>query len=132
MQRRAPSAAAVGWTVFAAFMMILLGCWWVIVGIVGLIDDDFYVRTRHYVFEFDTTSWGWIHLIVGAIVLISGFALYTGAVWARTVGVFVALLAALVAFAWLPWYPIWAILMVVAAISVIWALTAHGRDMAEM
>ncbi|HZN76235.1 MAG TPA: hypothetical protein VFC00_31790 [Micromonosporaceae bacterium] len=132
MQRRAPSAAAVGWTVFAAFMMILLGCWWVIVGIVGLIDDDFYVRTRHYVFEFDTTSWGWIHLIVGAIVLIAGFALYTGAVWARTVGVFVALLAALVAFAWLPWYPIWAILMVVAAISVIWALTAHGRDMAEM
>ena len=132
MQRRAPSAAAVGWTVFAAFMMILLGCWWVIVGIVGLIDDDFYVRTRHYVFEFDTTSWGWIHLIVGAIVLIAGFALYTGAVWARTVGVFVALLAALVAFAWLPWYPIWAILMVVAAISVIWALTAHGRDIAEM
>lgn len=131
MQQRSRSGAAVGWTAFAALMMILIGFWWVIAGIVGLVNDDFYVTTANYVFKFDTTAWGWIHLIVGILVLLAGFGLFTGAVWARTIGVIMALLAALAGFAWLPWYPFWAILIVVASVSVIWALTAHGRDISE-
>lgn len=63
------------------------------------------------------------------VVLAAGAALFTGATWARVVGVVVASLAMLVAFAWMPWYPIWALLFVVASASVIWALTAHGRDL---
>jgi hypothetical protein len=132
MQRRTVSGAAVGWTVFAAFMSILIGAWWVIAGLVALINDDFYVATRNYVFKFNLTTWGWIHLIVGLLVLLAGFGLFTGAVWARTVGVLMSLLAAVVAFAWLPWYPFWAILIAAAAVSVIWALTAHGRDITEV
>jgi hypothetical protein len=132
MQQRAPSGAAVGWTMFAAFMMIILGFWWVIAGLVGLIDSDFYAVTRNYVFKFNTTSWGWIHLIVGVLVLLAGFGLFRGVVWARTIGVLLALLTTLLAFAWLPWYPFWAILLIVVSVSVIWALTAHGRDVAEV
>jgi hypothetical protein len=132
MQHRATSGAAVGWTTFAAFMMIMLGFWGLIAGLVALINDDFYVVTRQYVFRFDATTWGWIHLIIGIVVLLAGFGLFRGAVWARTVGVIMALVTTLVGFAWLPWYPIWAILFIVAAISVIWALTAHGRDVTEV
>jgi hypothetical protein len=132
MQQRAPSAAAAGWTAFAAFMMILIGAWWIIAGLVGLIDDNFYVSTRSYIFEFDRTSWGWIHLIIGIIVLLAGFGLFTGNALARTVGVLVALLAALAGFAWLPWYPLWAILIIIGSVAVIWALTAHGRDVTEV
>lgn len=132
MRQRMPSAAAAGWTVFAAFMMILLGAWWIIAGLVGLIDDNFYVRTRNYVFEFNVTAWGWIHLILGVVVLLAGLGLFTGAVWARTIGVILAALAALAGFAWLPWYPLWAILIVVISVVVIWALTAHGRDVTEV
>jgi hypothetical protein len=117
---------------FAAFTMILLAGWWIIVGLVGLINDDFFVATRNYVFKFDATAWGWIHLIIGIIVLLAGFGLFSGAVWARTVGVIMAFLAALVGFAWLPWAPVWAILIVTAAFAVIWALTAHGRDLTEV
>jgi hypothetical protein len=117
---------------FAAFTMILLAGWWIIVGLVGLINDDFFVATRNYVFKFDATAWGWIHLIIGIIVLLAGFGLFSGAVWARTVGVIMAFLAALVGFAWLPWAPVWAILIVIAAFAVIWALTAHGRDLTEV
>jgi hypothetical protein len=131
MQQRNRSGAAVGWTSFAAFMMIMIGFWWVLAGLVGLINDDFYVTVKNYIFKFDTTTWGWIHLIVGVLVLLAGFGLFSGAVWARTVGVLMALLATLVGFAWLPWYPFWAILIVVASVSVIWALTAHGRDITE-
>lgn len=124
--------AAVGWTTFAACMMVLIGFWWVIAGLVGLINDDFYVTTRNYVFRFDTTAWGWIHLIVGVLVLLAGFGLFSGAVWARIIGVMMAMLAALVGFAWMPWYPFWAVLIVAASVAVIWALIAHGRDIAEV
>lgn len=132
MQQRGASGVAIGWTMFAALVMILTGFWWIIAGIVGLVNDDFYVATRNYVFKFDASAWGWIHLIVGILVLLAGFGLFTGAVWARTVGVLMALLAALVGFAWLPWYPFWAILIVIASFSVVWALTVHGRDLGEV
>ncbi len=131
MQQTNRSGAAAGWTAFAGVMMALIGIWWIFAGLVGLINDNFYVKTRDYIFQFNTTSWGWIHLIVGVIVLLAGFGLFTGAVWARTVGVIVAVITGLVAFAWLPWYPIWALLIVAASVTVIWALTAHGRDLAE-
>lgn len=84
--------------------------------------------TQEWIFEFDVTTWGWIHLILGIVILAAGFGLYTAQVWARTVGVILALFSALVAFAWMPYYPIWGIIFVAVSVAVIWALTAHGRD----
>lgn len=127
-----PSGWAVGWTAFAGITMILLGGWWVIAGLVAIVNDEFYVVTQEWIFKFDVTTWGWIHLIVGVAVLAAGFGLFTGQVWARTVGVIMAVITGLVAFAWLPWYPVWAILMIAASVAVIWALTAHGRDITEV
>jgi hypothetical protein len=109
-------------------MMLMIGSFHAIAGLVGIVDDEFYVATRNYVFEFDATQWGWIHLIVGIVVAVSGAYLFTGAVLARTVGVIMALVSAVTGFAWIPWYPIWGITVVALAVSVIWALTAHGRD----
>ena len=74
------------------------------------------------------TTWGWIHLIAGIVVFIAGIYLLSGQVWARTIGVIMAIVSILANFAWLPWYPFWSILMIVAAGFVIWALTVHGRD----
>jgi hypothetical protein len=132
MQQREASGAAVGWTLFAAISMLLIGAWWIIAGLVGIIDDNFYATTKNYVFKFDTTAWGWIHLITGIIVLLAAFGLFTGAVWARIVGVIMAVWAALIGFAWLPWYPIWAIIIVATSFFVMWALTAHGRDITDV
>ena len=58
MQQRTRSAAAVGWTLFAAISMLMIGLWWIIAGLVGIIDDNFYVTTRNYIFKFDPTAWG--------------------------------------------------------------------------
>ena len=128
MAQREPSGWAVGWTMFAAFMLILIGTFQVIAGLVGIVEDEVYVVGPEYIFQFDVTTWGWIHLIWGVIVLLAGFGLFSGAVWARTVGVIVATISAIVSFAWLPWYPIWGIAIIAVDIAVIWALTAHGRD----
>ena len=125
------SGWAIGWTAFAGIMMIMAGVWWVISGVIALANDTFYVVGEEYIFQFDVTTWGWIHLLVGILVSIAGFFLFKGAVWARTVGVIIAVLMALLAFAWLPWYPIWAILYIVVSVFIIWALTVHGRDIAE-
>ena len=132
MADRQPSGWAIGWTTFAAFMLILIGSFHIIAGLVAIVDDTFYVATKEYIFQFDATTWGWIHLILGVVVLLAGFGLFSGAVWARTVGVIVALISAVAGFAWLPYFPIWGIVFITIAVAVIWSLTAHGRDMASV
>jgi hypothetical protein len=128
MTGRDVSNWAVGWTWFAAVMMWLIGAGHAISGLSGIINSEFYVIGREYVFQFDTTTWGWIHLIAGVLVFASGIYLLSGAVWARTIAVILAFLSILANFAWLPWYPFWSILMIAAGVFVIWALTVHGRD----
>jgi hypothetical protein len=123
-----PSSWAIGWTGFAGIMLVLGGGWWIIAGTVAIANDEFYVATPEYIFQFDVSTWGWIHLILGIVVLGAGFGVFKGAVWARTVGVVVSVFAALIAFAWLPWYPVWGAIFIAISVAVIWSLTAHGRD----
>ena len=125
---REPSGWAVGFTYFAGMMMVMIGAFHIIAGFIGIVDDQFYVATKEYLLQFDTTTWGWIHLILGIVVLLAGVGVFSGSVAARTVGTIVALLSAIAAFAWLPYYPVWAIVIIALAVSVIWALTTHGRD----
>jgi len=122
------SGAAVSLTAFAGITMFLLGGWWIIAGFVAIVNDDFFVVTQEWIFEFSTTSWGWTHLILGVVVLIASGGLFIGAVWARAVGVILAVISGLVAFAWLPYYPVWAILIITVSVFTVWALTVHGRD----
>ena len=128
MSEREPSMWAAGWATFAGLMMIMLGIFHAIAGFAEIVDSDSFVVTQEYVFKFDTSTWGWIHLIVGIVVFFAGFAVFRGAVWARTVGVILAIVSAAAAFAWLPYVPFWSILLIFIAVSVIWALTVHGRD----
>lgn len=124
----ARSGWAIGWTAFAAITMIMMGFWWLTTGLVAITEPAFYVATPNWLFKFDATTWGWIHLLTGIVILVAGFGLFNGAVWARTIGVIMALLAGLLAFAWLPWHPVWAVIKIAVSMLVIWALTVHGRD----
>ncbi len=128
MSEREPSYWAAGWATFAGLMMIMLGVFHAIAGFAEIIDDDAFVVTQEYVFKFNAQTWGWIHLIWGIVVFFAGFAVFRGAVWGRTIGVLMAIVSAAIAFTWLPYVPFWALLLIFVAISVIWALTAHGRD----
>ena len=128
---REPSGWAAGWAAFAGFMLIMIGVFHAIAGLGAIINDETFVLTQEYVFKFDTTTWGWIHLIGGIVVLFAGFGVFSGAVWARTVGVIVATISAIANFAWLPYQPVWAIVIIAIDVAVIWALTAHGRDIAQ-
>jgi hypothetical protein len=126
-----PSAWAVGYATFAGVILLMVGMFQAIAGLVGIVDDEFYVVGQNWVFEFDATTWGWIHLLIGIVLMLSGIGIFTGNVLARTVGVFVAALSAVANFAWLPYYPVWSIVVIALNVAVIWALTAHGRDIAH-
>jgi hypothetical protein len=132
MTEKQPSGWAIGWTAFAGILMIMMGFWWIISGFVALFDSEFYVVTQRWILQFDISVWGWIHLILGIVILASGLGLFFGVIWARIVGVILAALAGLVAFAWLPYFPIWAIILIAMSVAVIWALTVHGRDITEL
>ncbi len=125
-----PSGWAMGWATFAAILLMLGGVWGAIVGIAGIAEDEFFVVTPDWVFQFDATAWGWIHLIAGIVLFLSGIGIFSGNVLARTVGVIVAGVSAIVNFAWMPYYPVWSIVAIAVDIAIIWALTAHGRDLA--
>lgn len=122
------SSVAVGVTVFAATFMVMIGFLHAIQGVVALVNDTFFVVGEEWLFQFDVTTWGWVHLLLGIVVGIAGFGLFAGAVWARTVGVVVAAVSIVANFAWLPYYPIWALVIIALDVFVIWALTVHGRD----
>jgi hypothetical protein len=124
------SGWAVGLILFAAIMMIMSGTFQAFAGLVALFENEFYVATRNYLFQFDATSWGWIHLLVGIVVALAGFAVMAGRTWGRVVGITLAVLSALANFAFIPYYPFWAMTIIALDIFVIWALAAHGRDVA--
>ena len=125
------SSWAVGWAGFAGIMLIIVGVMDFIQGLVAIVNDEFYVIDDDWVVKFDVTTWGWIHLILGVVLVLAGLGIFTGNVAARTVGVIVAGLAVIANFAWLPYYPVWSIILIAVSVAVIWALTAHGRDIAS-
>ena len=128
MSQNEPSGWAIGWALFAAVVLITVGCFQVIAGISAIAEDDLIVKAPNYVFNLDVSQWGWVHLLLGAILILSGLGIMAGNVLARTVGVFVAALSAIANFAFIPYYPVWSIAIIAIDIAVIWALTAHGRD----
>ncbi|MBS1838353.1 MAG: hypothetical protein JST64_11740 [Actinobacteria bacterium] len=127
-----PSGWAAGYAGFAGVMLVVVGFFQAVAGLVALVNDEFFVVGQEWVFKFDVTTWGWIHLIVGIVILASGFGIFTGNAAARTVGVLVAVLSAVVNFLWLPWYPVWAIIVIALDVAIIWALTAHGHDIQQI
>ena len=126
---REVSGWAIGFIMFASFMMMLMGGFHAFAGLVGIINDAFYETPREYFTDFSASAWGWIHLVAGIIVFAAGVALLGGSVWARMLAVVIALISALVNFAFIPYYPVWSLLMIGISIGVIWALVAHGRDL---
>jgi hypothetical protein len=117
---------AVGGVLFAASMMVLVGVFQFFTGLAALVDDQFYVVNDHYAFNLDVTAWGWIHLILGIVVAVSGAYLFAGRPWAAAVAIVIVILSAISNFFLIPYYPFWAILVIAIEVFVLWALTRPG------
>jgi hypothetical protein len=120
------SGWAVGGITFAAVMLIIIGTFQVIAGLVAIFDDDFYVVTANYTFDLDTSGWGWIHLLIGVALVATGFGLFSRSTWAGVTAIVLAMLSAIANFFFIPYYPFWSILVIALDVWVIWALTRPG------
>jgi hypothetical protein len=114
------AAAGIG---FAAVMLMMIGVFQVVAGLAAIIEDDLFVVGRAYAFDLDVTAWGWVHLIIGTLLVLTGFGLFARQAWAGVTAIFLATLSAIANFFFLPYYPFWAIVVIVLDVWVIWALT---------
>jgi len=121
----------VGWVYFAGVMMAILGFFEMIAAFTALFKDTYYVVLPNSIVSWNFTAWGWTHLVIGIIVLLAGFAVLAGQVWGRAIGVLMAVLAAVANMLFIPAYPIWSIMMIVVCFLIIYALVAHGGEVAE-
>jgi hypothetical protein len=128
---RETSGWAVGLILFAAIMMIMVGVFQTLQGLIAIFENEFYAATRNYIFKFDATTWGWIHLILGLLVAFAGWGLLSGRTWARVLAITLAVLSAIANFLFIPYYPFWSLLIITLDVFVIWALAAHGGDLRE-
>jgi hypothetical protein len=123
------SGWVVGITFFAATIMLILGTFHFIVGITAVIDDAFYVVRDGYDLKMDVSTWGWLQMGGGILVMIAGIFIMTGALWARIIAIILATASLISSFYSIPYYPVWSILLMAVAGAVLWAMIFHGREM---
>lgn len=130
-QAQPETSGWIGWIMFASVMLVLVGTLHVIQGLVAVFDDEYYLVTDNgLTVSVDYTAWGWTHIIAGLVVVAAGVCLYAGSMWARVVGIIVAILSIMINFTFIAAYPFWSVIVIALDVFVIFALTAHGKELA--
>ncbi|MEU2040401.1 DUF7144 family membrane protein [Nocardia niwae] len=120
---RVEQGIAAGTSIGAAIIMTTIGLLQFFQGIAAVAQDELIVQGPRYTFAFDSTAWGWVHIVVGAVMAATGIALITGVAWARVTAIVIAALSILSNFLWLPYYPWWSTLIIALDVVVIWAIS---------
>ncbi|UGT44487.1 hypothetical protein LTV02_14310 [Nocardia yamanashiensis] len=113
---------AAGTSIAAAIILTVIGVLSILQGISAVAADDLLVVGYDYIYKFNTTTWGWIHIILGVIELIVAFGLFTGSTWGRTAAMVLAAISIIENFLSIPYYPAWSLLIIALDIVVIWAI----------
>jgi len=116
---------------FGAVIMILVGAYQAATGLVALVGNELFLTTPNYVFQLDTTKWGWIHLVLGVVVVLAGCAVLARRTWGVVLGLVFCGLSAIANFAFIPHYPIWSMLIIALDVLVIWALLTYRAQEAR-
>jgi hypothetical protein len=125
MQSDSGRASYSGWAAFAGVVMFLVGSLNALWGLGGILNDDVVVVGGQGAIIADITTWGWVHLILGSIVALTGIGLLVGNEAARIVGIFVVSLNAIAQIVWFPAAPLWAFLIIVLDVTIIYQLTVR-------
>ncbi|MFI5720635.1 hypothetical protein [Nocardia sp. NPDC051750] len=119
---------AAGAAIATSVLMLTVGALSLLEGIAAVARDDLFVLGGSYVYELDVTTWGWIHIGLGAALVLAGLGLMTGSAWGRALAIVFAALAIVANFLWLPYYPWWSTLIIALSVVAIWAIaTWHPR-----
>jgi hypothetical protein len=130
-ESRLRTGLAAGLAGFAGVLLLVVGAFQALQGLSAIVRDGLLVLTRDYIYRFDISAWGWIHLVIGLALAAVGAAILTGKVWGRVVGIGLAAVSAITQFLWLPYFPVWATLVIALDVGVIWAPTVHDPRVAR-
>ena len=114
-----------GWAAFAGVMMFIVGSLDALWGLGGILNDDVVVVGGHGAIVADITTWGWVHLILGSLIALTGLGLLTGNSAARWAGVSFVSVNAISQIVWFPAAPLWAFLLILLDVIIIFQLTAR-------
>jgi hypothetical protein len=127
--RVAPTGWTV-WIVFAGVILIINGVFSGLQGLIALIGPDtYYLLTPGSLFLFDAQGWDWWNLVIGVLLILTAVALFSGATWARAVGVVLAGLSAVVQLMLIPAQPWWSVIVIAIDVLIIYAVIAHGSEL---
>jgi hypothetical protein len=131
--RRSDVTGWVGWIVFAGFFMIINGIFGGLQGLSALLrDQTYFVVGENGLLTFNYTAWGWIHLILGILLIIVGIFLLRGAGWARILAVIIVGIHMIAQFGFISSYPVWGIIMIALDALILYALLVHGREISAL
>ena len=123
-----------GWTGLAGFAGILLlvaGIFGIVQGLVALFNSSYYLVSETGLLVFNYTTWGWIHIGLGALAMLAGVGIIAGETWALVVGIIIAAVHAIVQMGFLSAYPVWSTMIIALDVLIIYALATHGGYLAE-
>jgi hypothetical protein len=114
-----------GWAAFAGVMMFIVGSLDALWGLAAILNDDVVVVGGHGAIIADITMWGWVHLILGSVIAVTGLGLLTGNTAARVFGVLFASVNAVSQIVWFSSAPLWAFLLILLDVVIIYQLTVR-------
>jgi hypothetical protein len=124
-RRSAPAGELSGWIAFAGVVLVIVGSLDALWGLAAILNDEIVVVGGQGAIIFDITTWGWIHLILGGILVATGLGLLSGNAAARVAAIFFVALNAVAQIVWFPAAPLWAFLIILLDITIIYQLTAR-------
>ncbi|WP_016906283.1 DUF7144 family membrane protein [Streptomyces xiaopingdaonensis] len=116
-----------GWLAFGGLLVLVAGLSDIFVACAALWKSNYFIGTSHDLLIFNFTAWGWIWMIVGIVLVVTGLGVLWGAWWARITGVFFALLSLLGHLLYLSAHPLWSLISVGLSLLVVYALTVPDR-----
>jgi hypothetical protein len=121
-------ATSSGWLGFAGLLILLLGVMNALEGIVALANDKYRAFIGGSFYLFDLTWWGWIHLILGLLMIAVGIGVLAGQEWARAVGIGLAGATGIVQMLYLTSAPLWSLINTGICVLIIYALIVPPRN----
>lgn len=123
------SSGWVGWVMFGAVMMVIAGLYQGFVGLAAILNNDWLVFAQEGVYLVDIGVWGWVHLVLGAVLIGAGLSLFSGSAFGRAVATVAISLAILANLLFLFALPVWSILALIVNVLVLYAVLAHGEEL---
>jgi len=121
-----------GWVVFAATILFVSGLFSIIQGLVAIIGPNtYFVASEGDLFLLDVAGWGWYTLVLGVLIALTGWALFSGATWARVVAVILAILSMVGQLLLVPVQPWWSFILISIDFFILYSVIAHGRELRE-